>query len=716
MHMQLISVLFQVAGSSDSSGALSNRNSGTELQRLETEPHDLDLLNDTNFGAGRKSTLVQIHEALLSPLSNQDRVNLLASFGAVTSTDTHVRTAMLDFTFSEWEKFASSLLQAEIVPGQPLLLKVDLSEEHRQQPEGDSGKLMRIGPAELSRTVVRFNQIVSESQGNSEFRFERVPDCVNHVLLRDQGMIQTESGGQSTLCSAILADMKNKTRVDVVLKLRHDLNLKVATASTEHELQMLNYFRNVSGVPKLQGQGAVDNRRVLVMQKECNNLGDLETLSVNGFYSVTTALLSILKKVNNFGIVHGNVSPNHLLYDAVAGNLVLSSFQYASMDPDAEEATRTKCINSGLKAQSPLKANSINIATLDSAPKTKTFDSFCAGASILCLLMRNTSAFSKKRKFDLSSLANLSQQELASIVSEGIKTFNSFIDPRSERLDRTSEVVRLVCGLLHGDQELRFTCSYGLDIIRGLRRNSQQKIPDSIIIPAKFIFHLNEMKRASKIVICSDSVDRQGKSTQGRKLVCFGGARAGDLLETYAGQVRSKSDGDGLTVKGLGSNLKSIVIGGRQMVLDARYQGNGFVDLFYLGSNGAAGLANGNASVEVRRDGKGGNVMTVKRFPANSYFEVAKLSQPYRLAVPGNYLTNEIITLRAARDILDGEDIFVDYGPGTMKKMFGLCSGKLAINKPDTKKTKASQQKKRRIMAAVKDSATAQLKRQRGSV
>jgi hypothetical protein len=95
--------------------------------------HDVDLLNDENFGAGKKPCLVQLSEDLLLPMTNQNRVNLLTGFGFVTSADTAVCYAMLNFSFSEWEALASKLLTVEIVPGQPLLLDVDLTEIHQQR-------------------------------------------------------------------------------------------------------------------------------------------------------------------------------------------------------------------------------------------------------------------------------------------------------------------------------------------------------------------------------------------------------------------------------------------------------------------------------------------------------------------------------------------------------------------------------------------------------
>jgi hypothetical protein len=81
----------------------------------------------------------------------------------------------------------------------------------------------------------------------------------------------------------------------------------------------------------------------------------------------------------------------------------------------------------------------------------------------------------------------------------------------------------------------------------------------------------------------------------------------------------------------------------------------------------------------------------MSRFPANAIFEKVRLSQPFKLRVPGNHFSTELIVLRAARDLVDGEEIIADYGSGTMKKMFGLCSGELFISKPVDKKRKAAQ-------------------------
>jgi hypothetical protein len=121
------------------------------------------------------------------------------------------------------------------------------------------------------------------------------------------------------------------------------------------------------------------------------------------------------------------------------------------------------------------------------------------------------------------------------------------------------------------------------------------------------------------------------------------------------------------------------------MVVDSQWNKNGCADLFFFAKHGPAGLTNCNASVQVKRDGKGGKRIKVTRFPANAYFETVTLSRPYMLPVPGRHWSNEVILLRALRDLKDDEQIFVDYGNGTMMNMFGVCSGEIVIPRPVAK-------------------------------
>jgi serine/threonine protein kinase len=664
--------------------------------------HDVDLLNDENFGAGKKPCLVQLSEDLLLPMTNQNRVNLLTGFGFVTSADKAVCNAMLDFSISEWETFASKLLTVEIVPGQPLLLDIDLTEIHQQRSRqlGVNGCTKRSGPAELSRVQVRFNRILGESQKNSGgFRLERyVPDA----MVRDLPMMPSDSGIHSTLCSAMY--VQNQERVAVVLKIRSNIH-KDSDLATEHELSALKVLRSVVGVPKIQGVGIIDSGSVLVMRKESNDSSSLETLNVSGFFKTVISLLSTLDKIHAKGVIHLNLFPFNLLYDSVRGDLVIGSLQYSCRDPEADETTNQRCANLGFQAQSPLKAKFININHLDNGPKSKKYDHFCAGATILSLLQRNIQAFSARRTIDMSSLGKLSQQAIAALFANAIDYFNSFLDTKSEILgpDQASAIIRLGCGLLHADPERRYTCQAALHVIHeeASRMGPPRSLPDVIIVAVKLIGLIGEMQRATKIEVCYGCVDSQGCPVPGRGLYSYGGARLGDLLSVYSGQLHTKQQGDFLSAKGHGSNLKSIIVDGQSSVLDARYENNGFVDLFFLATHGAAGLANCNASIQVKRDGKGGSRIIMNRFPANAYFEKIILSQPYKLPVPGNHFSTELIVLRAARDLLDGEEILADYGPGTMKKMFGLCSGELIISKPVVTKRRAAepkrQQKQQRV-------------------
>ena len=551
---------------------------------------------------------------------------------------------MLEFRRSEWEYFASKLLEVEIVPYQPLTVDIDLSamRQHQLQQQGDYIGTKRCGPAEVSRIEVRFDRILGESQKNTVgFRFERyIPD----VMVRGLSLMPRITGDRSALCSAM----------------------------------------------SVQG-----NKKVPVV------------LDVRGIFKVIVSLLSIVDKVRAKGLNHLNLFPFNLLYNGVTGELVVGSLQYACRDSEADEATIQRCTKLGFKALSPLNPKSINIDHIDSAPKTTKHDSFCAGAIVLCLLNRNMQQFSDRRSIDMSPLGNLSQQDLAARFKAAIDTFNSFIDPRSESIgpDQASAIERLGCALLHENPERRCTCSDALVMIlaEASQMGPSKSLPVVQIVPAKFIKVLGEMQRATKIKQSFECVDSQGSSVPGRGRHSFGGACLGDLLGMYSGQLVTKQQGDFLTAEGNSSNLKSINVDGQPCALDSRYTNNGIVDLNYLVTNGAAGLANCNASIQVKRDGKGGNRIKVDRFPANAYFEKIVLSQPYKLKLPGSHFSNELIALRAARDLLDDEEIFADYGSGTMIKMFGLSSGESIISKRVDNKRRAAQpkmQKKQRRVGA----------------
>jgi serine/threonine protein kinase len=649
-------------------------------------PHEVDLLHDGYFGPGNKHCLVQLAEDLILPMSNQNRINLMADLG-VTSRDSEICDAMLEFSLREWNYVASKLLTAEIVPNQPLILHIDLSAMHQQQLQQESVNwcTKRSGAAQISNLELRFNRILAVPENRLE-RF--VPD----MLVRDLSMMPSENGNHSSVCAAMY--VQDHERVPVVLKIRKLTN-KDSDLATKHEQSALKVLRSVSGVPKLHSEGILDSGSVLVMRKEFNDSSSLETLSVRSFFKTSISLLSILDKTHAKGVIHLNLFPFSLLFNCVSGDLVIGSFQYSGIDPDADEATKQRCKKLGFNPQSPLTARSINIDHMDNAPKTKEYDNFCAGAIILSLLQRNVQAFSARRTINMSSLGNLSQVEIAALFKNAVETFNSFLDIKSERLgpDQASAIIQLGCGLLNADPEHRYTCHDALCMISACssRMGPPKPLPDEIIVPVQYNPLVGEMQRAVKIKLSYDCVDSRGCHVLGRGLFSFGGARIGDLLVAYSGQLRTKQEGDFLSARGHGSNLKSINVDGQPCVLDARSTDNGFVDAYYLGTEGAAGLANCNASVQVKRDGKGGTRILMSRFPANAIFEKVRLSQPFKLRVPGNHFSTELIVLRAARDLVDGEEIFADYGSGTMKKMFGLCSGELFISKPVDKKRKAAQ-------------------------
>lgn len=667
-------------------------------------PHAINLLHNGNFGPGKKPDLLKLYEDLLSPRSNRERIAILANFGILDAADRAFCKAMLEFRRSEWEYFASKLLEVEIVPYQPLTVDIDLSamRQHQLQQQGDYIGTKRCGPAEVSRIEVRFDRILGESQKNTVgFRFERyIPD----VMVRGLSLMPRITGDRSALCSAM--SVQGNKKVPVVLKFRIESNTN-SDLATAHELSALKVVQSVLGTPKLHGEGIVESGSVLVMRKESNDSRCLEVLDVRGIFKVIVSLLSIVDKVRAKGLNHLNLFPFNLLYNGVTGELVVGSLQYACRDSEADEATIQRCTKLGFKALSPLNPKSINIDHIDSAPKTTKHDSFCAGAIVLCLLNRNMQQFSDRRSIDMSPLGNLSQQDLAARFKAAIDTFNSFIDPRSESIgpDQASAIERLGCALLHENPERRCTCSDALVMIlaEASQMGPSKSLPVVQIVPAKFIKVLGEMQRATKIKQSFECVDSQGSSVPGRGLHSFGGACLGDLLGMYSGQLVTKQQGDFLTAEGNSSNLKSINVDGQPCALDSRYTNNGIVDLNYLVTNGAAGLANCNASIQVKRDGKGGNRIKVDRFPANAYFEKIVLSQPYKLKLPGSHFSNELIALRAARDLLDDEEIFADYGSGTMIKMFGLSSGESIISKRVDNKRRAAQpkmQKKQRRVGA----------------
>jgi serine/threonine protein kinase len=448
---------------------------------------------------------------------------------------------------------------------------------------------------------------------------------------------------------------------------------------------VLRYLQKVDGVPKLHGNGTYqsNNSSYLVMRKEHTYPRNLETLSARGVFQVIHGLTSIANKMHALGLLHNNLHTYNLMYEQISGNLVLAGFQYASADPEGAESARQRCRDFGINDHSPLKVKPTNVKSMDTAARSTKHDSFNLGAIILALLGRDLQKFSKRRQTDLSPLENLSRQQIAILVIKGTDTFNSFLDPRSEKLEQgeISVLIQLVCGLLHADPALRIHCAAALAILNARPNRLQPQLPKELIVPAKLVESIREMQGPTKIKACFDCVDPTGNVIEGMSLWSFGGACAGDLLAPYMGLVQSKQEGDVMFGNGHGTNLKSIKLNGMDMVIDSRWNNNGCADLFFFPANGPAGLANCNASVQVKRDGKGVKRIKVTRFPTNAYFETVMLSRPFMLPVPGRHWSNEVILLQAFCD-KDDEQIFVDYGNGTMMNMFGVCSGEIVVPRP----------------------------------
>ena len=686
----------QVGGDEAGHGASSDQGISIDgmpgVSIFKTSPLQVSLLSADNFGAGKIPSLLRVADFLLSPVSNADRIKTLIEFGWLNSTDIEMANAMVDFSSYDWKEFVSQLRKVKIVPGQLLSLEIDLPARNQHQPSLQGVDSVRNFTRDIPHIDTRFNAIISGSQDH-DVRFERHSNANQPV--RNQSLMPSGKGHLSILCWAVA--VKDQVRTPVVLKLRNTENKEAETA-TEHECKVLRFLQKVDGIPKLHGNGTYqsNNSSFLVMHKEHTYPRNLETLSARGVFQVIYGLTSIANNMHALGLLHNNLHPYNLMYEPFCGNLVVAGFQYASIDLEGPESARQRCRNFGINDHSPLKVKPINIKSMDNAARSTKHDSFNLGAIILSLLGRDLQMFSKRRQTDLSSLENLSGQQIAILVLKGTDTFNSFLDQRSEKLEHgdISVLIQLVRGLLHADPALRIDCAAALAILDARPNRLQPQLPKELIVPAKLVDCIQEMQRPTKIKACFDCVDPAGNVIQGMSLWSFGGACAGDLLAPYMGLVHSKPEGDVMSGNGHGTNLKSIKIDGMDMVLDARWNNNGCADLFFFATNGPAGLANCNASVQVKRDGKGGKRIRVTRFPANAYFEKVTLSRPFMLPVPGRHWSNEIILLRAARDLKDNEQIFVDYGTGTMMNMFGVCSGEIVIPKPVAKKGASAKRKK----------------------
>ena len=642
----------------------------------------VSLLSDTNFGPGKKPSLVKLAENLLSSVSNTVRINSLIEFGWLQLTDTEMANAMLHFSFADWKEFASQLLKVKIVPGRLLSLEIDLPAETQFQPVQDMDPKRHFS-REITYAEARFNEIVAVSQ-RGNMRLERY--SILDQLVRNQPLLPSVKAHNSVVCWAVA--VTDSERTEVVLKLRntHD---KDSLASTLHEFTVLQLLQKTAGIPRLHGDGLfyTNSTPYLVMLKESNDSTCLETLSVSSVFGLIRGLFTIVSEVHSLGLLHNNLHAYNLMYDSQPNAIVMAGFQYASIDPEAPESVKQRCRNYSIRDQSPLKGRPINIAAMDEAPKCRAHDCFQLGTILLSLMGRDLQMFSKRRHTDLSSLDNLSQQQIAVLVIKHAETFNYFIDPMSVRLGQReiSLLVQLCCGLLHADPNLRLDAAGALAILDAHPNLQPQIFPKEMIVPARFVECLQEFQRPTKIKTCTDCVDPAGNVIEGKGLFSFGQARAADLLALYAGMVYTKQEGDMLTANGLGTNLKSIIINGQDMVMDARLETGSFADINFFVTNGPAGLTNCNALVQVKRDGKGGRRIKVTKFPANAYFEIITLSKPYKLPLPGCHWTNQVIVLRAARDLENDEQIFVEYGTGAMMKMFGVCSGEIVISKPVAK-------------------------------
>ena len=649
----------------------------------------LPLLADSNFGRGSTSLLVRLAQELLEDSTINARIERLFNHGIVSRDDMEVLNVLDNLSAEEWRCLAFKIQSAELIPGTPLNITMDLPMAQKQG-QGNVSDAQRTIPASKDRTELRFNQIMDEQPLMPAVMLKRFTQ-VNGEMLRNLSLMPVDSGSHSVLARAYAYNTKTKVQDGVMLKMtRRDDSL--STRAALHEYSVLKALQSRPGIAQLYDQGKFEtgHSTVVVLYLEANDSHTLDTLDVGGLLQVMDSVLSIVQDVHDHGLLHGNLLPCNILYDSVKNVLTLCSFQYTCIDPDASTELKERCSAQGISSQSPLQWKKSNLDALDTAPKNKRHDIFYLGVLLVSLLNRNTKLFLKRRDPDLSSLTNLDRDALNSLLQRGINVFSSFFSSKSRQ--DISWITELGQALL--DPDSSSSCQDARAIIQRNRDSIGRQLPCVLVVPAKYVEQLGELQRCTQI-FKRDCVDRNGDTVSGWGVRIYGRARKDDLLAPYLGQVHTKQHGDLLTAQGQGTNLKSITIGGQQMVLDGRDTNNGFCDIFLLAEKGHASKFNCNATVRVKRDGKGGNVVTMTRFPANAYFEMVQLSEPYRIPVPGNYIATQMIVARAARDLKDNEEIFVDYGPGTTSKMFGCCCG--VISKSPTNKSADSGKKKRCI-------------------
>ena len=665
-----------------------------QYELVSSLEHHLPLLADRNFGRGSKGYLVQLAETLLSESTINARVAHLFNSGVVSQDDTVMLNILDNLSEPEWHAFAFLLRDAEMIPGVPLQLVMDLPMTLKQG-QCNFSDAQRTIPASKEKSELTYNQIFDLQPWKPEVWFERFSH-VNGELVRNLSLMPSDSGSRSVLAKAYAFKPMSNSRDGVMIKIarRDDPGNKAAAL---HEFNVLKMLATRPGITKLYGPGILNigGSANLVLYLEANDSHTLETLDVDGILRVMDSVLTIVQDVHEHGLIHGNLLPSNFLYDSVQETLTLGSFQYACIDPEASIESQERCIGLGIPSQSPLPWRKSNLLALDTAPKNKKNDIIHVGVFFVCLLHRNIKLFSKRRELDLSSLNNLDTDALNSILHRGSEVFNSYFSSKSGQNLSWIAVKELGKALLNPVG--LSSCNDARAIIHRFRDSLGQPVPSLIVVPAKYVEPLREIQRCTELFMRHDCVDPDGETVSGWGVRCRGGAREGDLIAPYAGQVHTKLHGDLLTAQGQGTNLKSITIGGQPMVMDGRCLKNGFCDIFHLAEHGHASKINCNARVRVKRDGKGGKVVTLSRFPANAYFEDARLSRPYKLAVPGCYMATHMIIVRAARDLADGEEIFLDYGPGTTMKMFGCCSGDVLISKSSANKSNDSGRKRRCI-------------------
>ena len=662
-----------------------------QYELVSSLEHHLPLLADRYFGRGTKGLLVDLAENLLSESTINTRVAHLFNSGIVSQDDTILLNILDNLSEPEWHAFALILRDAEMIPGVPLHLVMDLPMTLKQG-QCNFSDAQRTIPASKDKSELRYNQIFEQQPLKPKVLFERYTH-MNGEMVRNLPLMPCDSGSRSVLAMAYAFKPESDSREGVIIKIARTDNPEYK-AAVLHEFNVLKMLAMRPGITKLYVPGILNigGSANLVLYLEANDSYALETLDVDGILRVMNAVLTIVQDVHGHGLIHGNLLPSNFLYDSIHETLTLSSFQYACIDPEASIESQERCIGLGIPSQSPLPWRKSNLLALDTAPKNKKHDIIHIGVLLLCLLHRDLKLFSKRRELDLSSLNNLDTDALNSILHRGCEVFNSYFSSKSGQNLPLIAVQELGQALLNPAGLP--SCNDARAIIQRFSGSPGRPMSSEIVVPAKYVVPLRELQRCTELFKRLDCVDQNGEIVPGWGVRSRGGARRGDLLCPYFGQVLTKSAADRLNAQGQGTNLKSIIIGGQQMVLDGRTLKNGFCDIFHVAEHGHASKINCNANVRVKRDGKGGKVVTLTRFPANAHFEEAKLSQPYKLAVPGCYMATHMIIVRAARDLEDGEEVFLDYGPGTTMKMFGCCSGDVLISKSLANNSKDSGRKR----------------------